>query len=41
MNYQTTIEKQIKIIKKVTKELLAQGPEACRKFLVDAGIIKR
>jgi len=34
------IQKQIEAIRNVTAKLLAEGKEACLKFLIDAGIIK-
>lgn len=34
------IDEQIAALKKVGAELIAAGPEACRQFLIDAGIIK-
>lgn len=33
-------QKQIDALRKVTDDLIAAGPEACREFLVKAGIIK-
>lgn len=33
-------DKQIDAIKKVTADLISKGPEACRDFLIAAGIIK-
>lgn len=37
---QKEIDEQIRVIKKVAADLKAKGPKACRKFLIDAGIIK-
>ena len=34
-------DKQIAILRKVTSDLIAEGPEACRAFLIRAGIIKK
>jgi hypothetical protein len=38
--YKTEIEETISTIKRVTEELVARGPEACKQFLIDAGIIE-
>lgn len=34
------IRKQVESIREMTEKVLAGGPEACRKFLIDAGIIR-
>lgn len=36
---QQEIRDTVGAIRKVSEELRAQGPEACRQFLIDAGII--
>jgi hypothetical protein len=37
---QKEIRETVMSIKKFSEELRAKGPEACRQFLIDAGIIK-
>lgn len=37
---QQEADQQIEAIRKVTQDLIAQGPEACRQFLIDAGIVE-
>jgi hypothetical protein len=36
----TEVKKSTDAIQKTTNRLLKEGPQACRKFLIDAGIIK-
>lgn len=35
------VRRTIEAIRETTRQLLAAGPEACRQYLIDAGIIKQ